>query len=97
VFETRQSINYGLVHQHADTLGQHREMSSFELNREALQRFRKKTFIDQDQDFADRIGVSSSTVSRVLAGESKPGAPFVAGTLQLFGDIWFTELFRSVR
>lgn len=71
-------------------------MASFELNHEALQRFRKKAFIDQDQDLAERIGVSPATVSRVLAGKSKPEAPFVAGALQLFGDIWFNELFRSV-
>lgn len=68
-------------------------MAYVELNREGLARFRKKTFIDEDQDFAKRIGMSPSAVSRVLSGEQRPSNPFIGGTLKLFGPAWFSELF----
>jgi transcriptional regulator with XRE-family HTH domain len=71
-------------------------MPQLELDREALTRFRKRAFIDDDQDLAKGIGLSAATVSRVLSGEVKPSNQFIAGLLKLFGHAWFNELFKVV-
>lgn len=57
---------------------------------------RKKARIEDDQELATCIGVSKSTVSRVLTGKLAPSNQFIAGTLRAFGVAWFHELFKVV-
>ncbi|MFB9726355.1 helix-turn-helix transcriptional regulator [Haloechinothrix salitolerans] len=42
---------------------------------------------------AKKLGVSQSTVGRVLDGEQLPGNPFIAATLTAF-DVSFDEVFE---
>ena len=52
--------------------------------------------IGNDTDLANRMGVSPSQLSRVLAGSHAPGQRFVAGMVQLFGPGSFDQLFEIV-
>ncbi|GAA3883304.1 hypothetical protein GCM10022243_55000 [Saccharothrix violaceirubra] len=42
------------------------------------------------------MGVHRSTVTRVLAGELRPGAAFIAGALTALHPLDFTDLFEIV-
>lgn len=71
-------------------------MPEIAIRTEGFKAFRKRAFIDEDQALAAGIGMSGATVSRVLSGELKPSNQFIAGTLKMFGHIWFNELFQVV-
>ncbi|WP_088051860.1 helix-turn-helix transcriptional regulator [Virgibacillus dakarensis] len=59
---------------------------------EFLQPYLKDKDISQSQ-FADAVGVTQSTVNRVMNGKRNPGGKFVSGVLQSFNDLSFDEVF----
>lgn len=46
-----------------------------------------------EKEFAEIIGVSHSTVNRVLNGKRNPGSKFIAGVLTNFSDLTFDTVF----
>ena len=46
---------------------------------------------------ARRIGVSHTTVDRILAGTQQPGPTFIAGTLSALPHVKFEDLFAVTR
>lgn len=46
-----------------------------------------------EKEFAEIIGVSHSTVNRILNGKRHPGGKFVTGVLSNFNSLSFDEVF----
>lgn len=46
-----------------------------------------------EREFAKAIGVSHSTVNRVINGKRNPGSKFIAGVLRNFPDLAFEQVF----
>jgi transcriptional regulator with XRE-family HTH domain len=72
------------------------EMARLALRLDQLAKFRRLKDVTIDSDFASRIGVNPSQVSRVLTGKAAPGTRFIAGVLELFGVDTFADLFSVV-
>ncbi len=68
-------------------------MATLTLNRPGLEKVRRLAKINHDHEFAARIEVDATTVSRVLTGKSDPGAKFIAGCIAAFGADCFNDLF----
>jgi transcriptional regulator with XRE-family HTH domain len=49
-----------------------------------------------DYALAQAMEVNRSTVARVLSGELRPGAAFIAGALTALSPLEFTDLFEVV-
>lgn len=66
------------------------------LRRDQLTKLRRLKLGDNNTDanFAQLIGVNPGQVSRTLQGKSGPGTRFIAGTLELFGLEFFTDLYE---
>jgi transcriptional regulator with XRE-family HTH domain len=47
-----------------------------------------------DYKLAKAMGVNRSTVARVLSGDLRPGAAFIAGTLTTLSPMQFDDLFQ---
>ena len=47
-----------------------------------------------ESEFAKLIGVSHSTVNRVLNGKRNPGSKFIAGVLMSFPELTFEKVFN---
>lgn len=60
-----------------------------------LDRFKQVQGSQTMKDFAGRIGVDQSTLSRVLTGKSEPGPRFIASTL-LSLALTFNDLYEAV-
>ena len=71
-------------------------MASIEVNKPGLAKVRRLAGLGLDHEFAARISVDATTVSRVLTGKSAPGARFIAGCVEAFGADCFTDLFVVV-
>lgn len=68
-------------------------LATLEVNRPGLAKIRRLAGIERDHQFASRIHVDATTVSRVLTGKSAPGPKFIAGCIEAFGADCFTDLF----
>lgn len=68
-------------------------MATITLNRPGLEKVRRLAKIKHDHEFATRIEVDATTVSRVLTGKSDPGAKFIAGCIAAFGADCFNDCF----
>ena len=68
-------------------------MARLVVRHDQLSKFRRLSGIKTDAEFAERIGVHPSQVSRVLKGDAAPGTRFIAGVLELFGIECFQDLF----
>lgn len=62
------------------------------INLDFLQAYLKDKDISQSQ-FADAVGVTQTTVNRVMNGKRNPGGKFIAGVLKSFNDLSFDEVF----
>lgn len=62
------------------------------VNVDFLQTYLKKKGISQCR-FAEEVGVTQSTVNRIMNGKRNPGGKFVTGVLQGFNDLSFDEVF----
>lgn len=71
-------------------------LATLEINRPGLAKIRRLAGIEHDRQFATRIHVDATTVSRVLTGKSAPGPKFIAGCVEAFGADCFTDLFVVV-
>lgn len=60
---------------------------------DVLATFRDIAGLQEDAAFAKRIGVHRSQVGRIVKGESRIGARFIAGCLDAFGVKYFADLF----
>lgn len=67
--------------------------SRITLHRDTLAKYRRIAGLQSDAAFAKRIGVNRSQVGRVISGESRIGAKFIAGCLEVFGVENFADLF----
>jgi transcriptional regulator with XRE-family HTH domain len=74
------------------------DVAKIVLRRDQLAKLRKlkNGGLNTDAAFAEAIGVNPGQVSRVLRGDSAPGAKFIAGVLDVFGVEFFTDLFAVV-
>ncbi|ONI92438.1 hypothetical protein ALI22I_04080 [Saccharothrix sp. ALI-22-I] len=63
-----------------------------------FQRAARRSALSSDYVLAPAMGVHRSTVSRVLTGEIRPGAAFIAGALVAFAPlaVQFEDLFEVV-
>ncbi|WP_245950246.1 transcriptional regulator [Saccharothrix carnea] len=63
-----------------------------------FQRAARRSALYSDYVLAPAMGVNRSTVSRVLTGEIRPGAAFIAGALAAFAplSVQFEDLFEVV-
>ncbi|NGP56812.1 helix-turn-helix transcriptional regulator [Paenibacillus thiaminolyticus] len=50
----------------------------------------------EEQDLANKIGVSKVQVYRVIRGQRFPGNEFIAGVVKTFPDAEFNQLFKVV-
>ena len=71
-------------------------MAKLALRQDQLAKFRRLSGIKTDLEFAKRIGVHRSQVSRVLSGDAAPGPRFIAGVVALFGVECFQDLFTVI-
>ncbi|UVO12847.1 helix-turn-helix transcriptional regulator [Mycobacterium sp. SVM_VP21] len=63
-------------------------------NAKGFSRLAVHTGIDDNYAaLAKRIGVNTSTVSRIMRGQHEPSGRFIAAVLAEFGTSWFHELF----
>lgn len=68
-------------------------MATLALNARGVTKIRRLAGLSKDKDFADRIGIDQSTLSRVLTGKAAPGPRFIAGCVEAFGADVFEDLF----
>lgn len=69
-------------------------LAHIEVRTDKLTDLRQLLGLDSDADLARRMGIHQSSLIRVVTGDSKPGIPFVAGLLSVFGGAhWFERLF----
>jgi hypothetical protein len=62
-----------------------------------LQKHARRLGLDpNNQAIATHLGVSRTTVKRMLSGELAPGERFIARTLAAFPDLKFDDLFEVV-
>ena len=63
-----------------------------------FQRAARRSALYSDYVLASAMGVNRSTISRVVTGELRPGARFIAGALAAFAPIkvQFGDLFEVV-
>lgn len=61
-----------------------------------FQRAARRSALTSDYALAPAMGVNRSTISRVLTGELRPGAAFIAGALAAFApiEVRFEDLFE---
>ncbi|WP_158852333.1 transcriptional regulator [Saccharothrix deserti] len=61
-----------------------------------FQRSARRSALTSDYLLAPAMGVNRSTISRVLTGELRPGAAFIAGALAAFAplEVRFEDLFE---
>lgn len=71
-------------------------LATLELNLPGVVKIRRLAGLEHDHQFASRIGVDPTTVSRVLGRKSAPGPRFIAGCIEAFGADCFTDLFVVV-
>ena len=67
------------------------------INMDALKTLRTRYRLEADQQLAKHFGVSTATISRVLAGKRLPNNQFIAGALHTFGAVRFHELFNLAK
>ena len=69
-----------------------------DLKTDKLSDLRRVAGVESDAELARRMGVSQSSLMRVLRGDSKPGVKFLAGLCAVFGgEQWFEKLFIIVK
>jgi hypothetical protein len=59
-----------------------------------LVKHRKKSGLVDDTRLASAMRMHRTTVTRVVAGEMRPGVAFIAGALTAFPDLRFDDLFE---
>lgn len=64
------------------------------VRREALTTARKEAGMTTDHELAERMGVASSTVHRVLTRKTRPSNEFIAATLKTLPGKKFEDLFE---
>lgn len=67
-------------------------MQAIHLNKEVLRSYLKENGISE-ANFAKKIGVSHSTVNRILNGKRNPGGKFISGLLTKYPDLTFEKVF----
>lgn len=67
-------------------------MSKVKLNKDALLEYITSEGLSERQ-FAERIGVSPATISRILNDERNVGGEFIAKLLRVVGEKRFYEFF----
>lgn len=70
-------------------------MATLSIDAERFEALRADQGLDLDKDLAMALGVSKSTVSRIVRGEAAPGVGFIAAALQTF-PVKFEDIFEIV-
>lgn len=70
-------------------------MATLSIDAERFEALRADQGLDLDKDLATALGVSKSTVSRIVRGEAAPGVGFIAAALQTF-PVKFEDIFEVV-
>lgn len=72
-------------------------LAALELRTDKLAELRAVAELQSDAELARRMGISQSSLHRVVTGASRPGVRFIAGLLAVFGgERWFERLFVIV-
>lgn len=71
-----------------------RPAPAIHVRRAAITEARKEAGMGSDHELAERMGVASSTVHRVLTRKTTPSNGFIAATLQTLPDKKFEDLFE---
>ena len=69
-----------------------KDVNAILINLDFLKAYLKDKDISQSQ-FADKVGVTQTTVNRIMNGKRNPGGKFIAGVLRSFNDLSFDEVF----
>lgn len=69
---------------------------TLKLKPHGLRSLKNAAKIATDRELSERLGVNQSNLSRILKGTAKPGIPFVAGCLNVFGPYSVDCLFEIV-
>lgn len=64
------------------------------VRREALTKARNEAGMSSDRQLAERMGVNTSTVHRVLTRQTRPSNEFIAAALKTLPDKTFEDLFE---
>lgn len=67
-----------------------------QLRTDQFRRHAEKRGLTTDQEVAEHLGVSRTTVMRALNGQHPPGERLIAATLAAFPDVKFEDVFRVV-
>jgi lambda repressor-like predicted transcriptional regulator len=94
VVDVLASIQYSCIATTTKHEGKGMVLAHIELRTDKLTDLRRVAGLESDAELARRIGIHQSSLIRVLTDQSKPGIPFVAGLLDVFGGAhWFERLF----
>lgn len=58
---------------------------TLKLKPHGLSALRAAAQINTSRELAQRLGINQSNLSRILKGTARPGVPFIAGCLNVFG------------
>lgn len=72
------------------------ENTEFKVNVEYLKQYKESKNLT-NKEFAEKIGVHESTVSRILSGKKGVGYKFIIGVLYFLDDIDFNRLLVKER
>lgn len=70
--------------------------TTLRLRTRQLDKYMRLSGIESRAELARRMGMATSSVTRVLAGQSRPGQAFLSGLMRAFPDLDFEDLFEVV-
>lgn len=70
--------------------------STLKLRTRQLDKYMRISGIGSRAELARRMGMATSSVTRVLAGQYRPGEAFISGLMRAFPDLDFEDLFEVV-
>ena len=71
-------------------------MATLRIDNEAFREACEQAGLDSNKAIARRMGIDTSTLSRVTSGKQTPGPKFIAGAVRAFGTLRFPEVFKVV-
>ena len=70
--------------------------TTLRLRTRQLDKYMRLSGITTRAELARRMGMATSSVTRVLAGQSRPGETFVSRLISAFPDLEFDDLFEVI-
>ncbi|MCL4368006.1 MAG: helix-turn-helix transcriptional regulator [Actinobacteria bacterium] len=70
--------------------------TTLRLRTRQLDKYMRLSGINTKAELARRMGMATSSVTRVLAGQYRPGETFISRLMSAFPDLEFEDLFEVV-